>query len=165
MLKIINNLKPFIEDNYREINVREYARISNISPPTASKLLNNYKEENLLNKKEDKGYILYSANRESNMFIDLARIYWKKELKNIIEELENKLFNPVIILFGSLTKAEATKDSDIDLAIFTKSKEEVKIKETKREVQLFIFKNREAVKNKELLNNILNGYKLSGEWE
>jgi len=162
MLNIINNLKPFIEDNYREINVREYARITNISPPTASKLLNNYKEENLLNKKEDKGYILYSANRESEIFIDLARIYWKINLKETIEYIKNKLFNPVIILFGSLSKAETTKNSDIDIAIFTKSKEKITVKDN---IQVFRFKDREDVKNKELLNNILNGYKLSGEWE
>jgi len=55
MLKIINNLKPFIEDNYREINVREYARLNKISPPTASKLLNYYKTQEILRKKEDKG--------------------------------------------------------------------------------------------------------------
>ena len=165
MLNIIDNLKPFIEDNYREINVREYARIKKISPPTASKLLNQYKKQNLLNKQEDKGYILYSANRNEDLFIDLARIYWKTKLNYIIKEIEDKLFNPIIILFGSLSKAETKLDSDIDLAIFTQSKENITLKEKDRKIQIFRFKNRKSIKNKELLNNILNGYKLVGNWE
>ena len=165
MLNIINDLEPFIEDNYREINVREYGRIKKISPPTASKLLSQYKEQNLLNKQEDKGYILYSANRNSEIFMDLARIYWKIKLQHITKEIENKLFNPIIILFGSLSKAETKLDSDIDLAIFTQSNEKINIKETNRKIQVFRFKNRDSIKNKELLNNILNGYKLAGNWE
>lgn len=52
MLKIINDLTPFFEDCYREISVREYARIMSISPPTASKLLSYYCSEKLLVKKQ-----------------------------------------------------------------------------------------------------------------
>ena len=48
MLDIINNLTLFFEDNYAKINVRRYSRIMKISPPTASKLLKKYEEENLL---------------------------------------------------------------------------------------------------------------------
>ena len=55
MLTIFNNLKPFFEDNYRRISVREYARIIKISPPSASKLLNNLEKEGLLTK-EKKNY-------------------------------------------------------------------------------------------------------------
>ena len=35
MLNIINNLRPFIEDCYRRISVREYSRLLKVSPPTA----------------------------------------------------------------------------------------------------------------------------------
>ena len=48
MLKIINNLKPFFEDCYRRINIREYSRLMKISPPTASKLLYKFNKEGLL---------------------------------------------------------------------------------------------------------------------
>ena len=48
MLNIINNLKPFIEDSYRRINVREYSRLMKISPPTASKTLFELSKEGLL---------------------------------------------------------------------------------------------------------------------
>src|SRR3989344_3325281 len=45
MLEIFNSLEPFFKENYRRINVREYARIQKISPPSASK----YLEEELIN--------------------------------------------------------------------------------------------------------------------
>ncbi len=168
MLKIINTLNPFFEDNYRRINVREYARIQKISPPTASSLLEELNKENVLKKEKDKQFIYYYANKDSDIFIDLCRIYWKLKLKDLVNELEKKYLNPTIILFGSLAKAEVKEDSDIDLAIFTPTKKELNVekyeKSLRRKIQTFIFKDKEDIKNKELLNNILNGYKLRGSW-
>ena len=161
---------PFFEDNYRRINVREYARIQKISPPTASKLLDGYYQERILKKEQDKNYIYYYANKESNIFIELSRIYWHIKLKKsgLIDSLKKELLNPVIILFGSLSKAEVHPNSDIDLAVFTVSKKKIDMayfeKKLKREIQLFVFKTRDNVKNKNLLNNILNGYKIEGNW-
>lgn len=170
MLKIINALRPFFEDNYRRINVREYSRIGKISPPTASKLLKSLKKENLLKEEIERGYNYYFANKESMLFIDLSRIYWYIQIKNsgLLDFFERELINPVIILFGSLSKAEAKSDSDIDLAIFTISKKELDLKKFKiafkRDIQIFMFQKRGDVKNPELLNNILNGCKISGSW-
>ena len=82
MLKIFNDLVQFFEDNYRRINVREYARIQHISPPTASKLLDEFYKDGLLKKEEEKNYILYFANKENRIFIDLQRIYWHLKIKN-----------------------------------------------------------------------------------
>jgi len=170
MLKIIDTLKPFFEDNYRRINVREYARIIKVTPPTASKLLENYRKEGLLKKEEEKQYIYYFANKESKLFRDLSRIYWKYKFEKIglIKFFEESSLNPLIILFGSLSKAEAKIDSDVDMAVFTTTKEKIKLenfeKKLKRKIHLFSFKNKENVKNPELLNNILNGYLINGRW-
>lgn len=104
------------------------------------------------------------------MFIDLSRVYWKIVLEDsgLIKALSEKLLSPVIIIFGSLSKAEVKEDSDIDIAIFTATRKELNVnefeKKLKRKIQLFLFKDRENVKNTELLNNILNGYKLRGNW-
>lgn len=171
MLEIINTLEPFFEDCYRRINVREYARIMKISPPTASKVLESYKKEGLLKKEEDKQYFYYFANKENWVFIYLSRIYWRFKIENIglIKQFEKELLNPVVILFGSLSKAEVRPDSDIDLAIFTaSSKENLNLKifenKLKRKIQLFVFKDKNQVRNPELLNNILNGCFIGGEW-
>ena len=150
------------------INVREYARLAKVSPPTASKVLSGYMKEKLLVKEEDKGYFLYYANRNDEKFLALSRLYWGIKLNELLDHLEDQFLNPVIFLFGSLSKAEAKQDSDIDLAIFTSTKKELNLekfeKKIRRKIQLFIFKNRTSVKNKELLNNILNGEKFRGSW-
>lgn len=170
MLKIFNNLLPFFENNYQRIHVREYARLTRMSPPTASKRLDGFAKEKLLKKEVDEPYVFYFANKESDLFIDLLRIFWKKkfEKNGLLDFLEKEFLSPIIILFGSLAKAEAKHDSDIDLVLFTPTKKEASLsvyeQKLGRSIHLFVFKNREAVKNKELLNNILNGYKLRGEW-
>ncbi|PIU75727.1 hypothetical protein COS75_02815 [Candidatus Pacearchaeota archaeon CG06_land_8_20_14_3_00_35_12] len=168
MLNIIDNLEPFFEDNYRRISVREYARLKKISPPTASKLLLELSKEGLLKRETDRNYIYYFANKQDKVFIDMSRVYWFLKLKNsgILEVLEKELLNPVIFLFGSLSKAETKADSDVDLAIFSPYKKELNTEKfeklLKRKIQLFLFKKKEDVLNKELLNNILNGYKILG---
>ncbi|MEK6841083.1 MAG: nucleotidyltransferase domain-containing protein [Nanoarchaeota archaeon] len=170
MLKIFNDLEPFFLDNYRRINIREYARIRKISAPSASTLLNNLENEGLLNKEVERNYVYYFANNKSELFINLSRIYWLITFRKVglIEHLEKELINPLIILFGSFCKAELKNDSDIDLAIFTISNKIINIKKfedkLKRKVQLFVFKNKEEVKNKELLNNILNGFIIASGW-
>ena len=170
MLKIFNDLEPFFNDCYRRINVREYARIRNISPPTASTLLESLKQDGLLNKEEDRGYNYYFANKESKIFIDLSRNYWYQRFKEIklTEYFDKELIAPLVILFGSLSKAEVNENSDIDIAIFTSSKKELHLekfkKKLKRKIQVFVFKNENEVKNKDLLKNIHNGFIISGAW-
>jgi len=173
MLTITNNigfLEPFFKDSYKRINIREYARIRRISPPFASKILSSFKNENILIKETEKNYIYYTANKESKEFIELSRLYWYFVFKKIgiLEYLEREMINPVVILFGSFSKAEIKQNSDIDIAIFTISKKVVNLekfeKKLNRKIQLFVLKSREDLKNNSLLNNILNGFILSGEW-
>ncbi len=168
MLKIFNDLKVFFEDNYRRVNVREYARMHKISAPSASNLLKYYEKHGLLTKEVEKKYYYYSANRENALFVRIANAYWQDKLKGLTNHLENELVTPVIILFGSIAKGEATKTSDIDIAVFTPSQKKLAIEEfekkLERKIQVFVFKNQKEVDSKELLKNMLNGVKISGRW-
>jgi predicted nucleotidyltransferase len=165
MLNIINNLKPFIEDCYRRINVREYSRIMKVSPPTASKILLDFHKSKLLEEEKDRNYIFYYTNKNNKLFIDLSRIYWKIKLEELTNFLNKNLTSPTIILFGSLSKGETKNDSDIDICIIG-HKKELNLKEFEknlgRKIQLFFFISIEDIKNKELRNNIINGYILEG---
>lgn len=165
MLKIINNLKPFFEDCYRKINVREYAKIVRVSPPTSSTLLNEYVKEGLLVKTSDRNYLFFQANIQNKDFIDLSRIYWRMELSDVIKEIEKKIISPIAVLFGSLVKAETKTDSDVDLAVIG-NKRDISFslfeKRLKRKIQVFWFKSINEIRNKELANNIVNGYVLAG---
>ncbi|MAG02659.1 hypothetical protein CMI42_04950 [Candidatus Pacearchaeota archaeon] len=167
MLEIINNLKPFFEDCYRRISVREYSRITKISPPTASKILNNYSKLNLLIKEEDRNYLFFHANNKDKQFIALSIIYWGIKLRGLTDLLEKKLISPTIILFGSLSKGETKQESDIDVAIFANKKDldiEDLEKKVKRKIQIFWFKSLNDIKNKDLANNIINGSRLVGRF-
>lgn len=128
MLNIINNLKPFFLDCYRRISVREYSKLIDVSPPTASKILFNYFKKGLLLKEESRNYIYYYVNIDSKDFIDLSRIYWREQLLPLVEYLNKNLLTSSIILFGSLSKAENKRDSDVDLCIIAHKKDiELKI--------------------------------------
>lgn len=166
MLKIFNDLTPFFEDCYREISVREYSRIFRISAPTASSLLKLYEKEGLLKRREDKGYLLFRANRESYLLGDLSRIYWKTKFVNLVGMIKSNMYNPTVILFGSLSKIENKSDSDVDLAVISKTAKKIDLdayeKEFKRNIQIFYFKSFNEI-NKNLKLNILNGCILSGE--
>ncbi|MBU2589176.1 MAG: nucleotidyltransferase domain-containing protein [Nanoarchaeota archaeon] len=170
MLKIFNKLVPFFEDNYRRINVREYSRLLKISPPSASKILNELREEGLLIKEEEKNYLYFYANKENFLFINLQIIYYREKFNKIglFDALEKDFINPVVILFGSFAKAEVNENSDIDLAIFSLRKKDINLNEyeikLKRKIQVFSFNKKEDVKNEMLLNNILNGFKILGDW-
>ncbi len=170
MFKIVNNLTPFFEDNYRRISVREYAQLIHVSPATASKVLEDYHKENILKKEKDKMYIHYFANKEERLFRELLRIHWRQKLEKsgLLDYFKKEFATPVVILFGSCVKAEVGPHSDIDIALFTLAKKEFDRdlfeKKLKREIQFFLFSSRDAVKNKDLLDNILNGEIILGAW-
>src|SRR3989344_2949318 len=111
---------------------------------------------------EDKKYHLYFTKKENHIFIKLQQIYYQEELKPLCEQINKELVNPTIILFGSFAKAEINENSDIDLAIFTISNKKIELqkfeRKLNRKIQVFLFKDRNTLKeNEELLNNILNG--------
>jgi len=165
MLKIINGLSVFFEDCYREISVREYSREVGVSPPTASKMLKEFAREGLLLSREDRGFLLFRVNRESGVMRDLSRIYWGGRLGEFFSYVEKNLFPKAIVLFGSLSKLEVRKESDIDVMILGGLEKEFDIskfeKKFKREIQIFAFDSLEKV-NKELRANVINAYVVGG---
>ena len=168
MLKIFYMLQPFMEDNYRRISVREYARMMNLSPPSASTMLKDLQQEGLLLMEKERQHHFFTANRTNAIFTGLQRLYYQQKLGPLLKYMSSQFITPTIILFGSLVKGEVTKNSDIDIALFSPTKKQVDLalyeKKLKRPIQLLRFKNREEVKNRELLHNILNGTMMAGGW-
>ncbi len=97
-------------------------------------------------------------------------MYWELRLQRagLIDFLTRELLSPTIIIFGSLSKAEAKLNSDLDLAVFSPSEKQLDLslfeKRLKRKIHIFLFKNQEEVKSKELFYNILNGFIIEGGW-
>lgn len=162
MLEVFNNLSVFFEDCYRKVNVREYAKLTGASPPTASTLLKSFEKENLLKTITERRNNLYWANRENPLFMDLSKAYWRQKLNNLVQELAEKTNYATIILFGSLIKAEAKSDSDIDIYV-NAAEQRINLekfeKSLKRKIQLHF---RKELQNSQLKNNIQQGLLLNG---
>ncbi len=165
MLNIINDIGIFLEDCQREISVREYARKRKISPPTASSLLNYYTKEEILIKRKERGFIFFRINKENFMSQSISRMYWQCKLKNLIKFLEKKYYSHGLILFGSISKLENTKESDLDICILTDLKKDVNVeifeKKMGKKIQLFKYQGINKIPNN-LRINIINGHILSG---
>ena len=171
--KIDNILNLFIVDSYRKFNVREVARLVKISPSTASLYMNRFVKKKLLKKEINRNLILYSADQESREFRDMKTYENIKKIRNsgIVDFIEGELNYPeAIILFGSYAKGENKKDSDIDLFVLSESKNAMNVEKFEKiigtDIQVFIFDRKEfdtmKLKNKELMNNFLNGIIISG---
>ena len=157
MLKIFNLMDVFFEDVYREISVRQYAKLKKLTPPTASKILKEYKNQNLLILNKRGIYLFFRANKEHYLFKGISQLYWQNRLYNLTKELSEEILNRKIILFGSVIKSENTVNSDIDLFIDLPHKE-INVdkieKQLNRKVQLHF---KDALKNEYLRNNIEKG--------
>ncbi|MGV8161982.1 MAG: nucleotidyltransferase domain-containing protein [Candidatus Nanoarchaeia archaeon] len=156
MLKIFNELSPFFEDCYREISVREYAKLTKVSPPTASTILKKYEKEGLLLLDKKGIYYYFRANR-TDLFVDFARIYWKLKLTPFVSYLAEKALFANVIIFGSTSKGENTRESDIDIYLDISRKDfDVSFieKKLKRRVELHF---REETTNEHLKVNIEKG--------
>lgn len=168
-------LKLFLENPQVKYHIREVARLLKISPMTARKELIKLSKKGLLTAKKERMYIVYSADTESEEFRLNAMFYMIKKLHNtgVLSCIEIELKPEAIVLFGSVAKGEYSPKSDIDIFVISEIKKKINLEKFEiklgRKIQLFIYtyKEFESMKsrNKELLNNILNGIVLSGHLE
>lgn len=169
-----NFLKPFVEEPEKEFHVRQLSKIFKKSPTTISMHLKNFEKKEILISQRKLNHLFFKANSENIKFKRIKLFYNLSILdeSKLIDYLE-KEFNPeAIVLFGSYAKAENGKKSDIDLLIISSDKKEINLKNFEKKIgniQLHIFSKRDIesmkIKNKELLNNFINGIILYGYWE
>ncbi len=158
----IETLAPFFEDNYAEIHVRAYAKLTHVSPPTASKLLALLQKKGLLVMRTDKRHDLYKASR-TGLFARYQQLYWSGKLQELVSDISAKE-QCVIVLYGSITKAEATMNSDVDLVVigtFAKIELSAYEKRLRRKIHVLHFQTFNDVPE-HLKNGIQNGYVLVG---
>lgn len=170
MFKELNILKIFFESPTKEFNVREVARNLKIAPATASTQLKKFSKKGILKERKERTLNLYKADLENEDYRNIKRFYNIKKINGsgLIEELNKFYLKPTIILFGSASDGVDIEDSDIDLLIISEKTKEFKQinkfeKKFNRKIQLFIVKNIKDLKNKHLINNVINGVKIQGE--
>lgn len=170
-----NILKFFIENPEKECHVRELARALKLSPTTISNKLKKYTKDNILFSDRKLNHLFFKANTENPRY-KLIKLYHNLlviENSDILGYLEEQLHPNAIGLFGSFAKAENIPSSDIDLFIISSSKKELNLekfeKYLKHKIQLFTFSKEDIQKmkdkNKELLNNLINGIIIRGYFE
>jgi len=169
-------LKYFIEEPEREFHLREIARLAGVSPSTVSKHLSELSKSGTVVCTSNRGLKLFRANtgnfvyRDAKLFYNLSRL----RESGMIEHLTAEFNHPKsIVLFGSFRKSDNVAGSDIDIFIQTPLKKDPDLSRFEKSlghpVQLFLASDtdveRMKKKNKELLNNILNGIVLEGFFE
>ncbi len=165
----MNIMKIFFQKPTREFTTREIARKTNVAPATASKVLKELKKKGILKSKKIKNMILYRANLESDLYRDIKLFYNIRKMKEsgLIKELNRVFIKPTIILFGSAANGLDTEDSDFDILVISEVKKEIKLykfeKKINRKIQILVTEDIHKIKNKNLINSILNGIVIQGE--
>lgn len=148
--------------------LREISKNTNIAPTSVKNYLTELFKEKLIIKEKHRtqGYPLYYANRDNDYFKLLKRIYTVQKIKELglLEELNNTLTPDCIILFGSVSKGEDIKESDIDIFLQC-SKKDINLskyeKLFQKKINLFFDKNFNKL-SKEFKNSLINGIILKG---
>ena len=160
----------FVNSNSKH-RVREIERILQIPLPSVIRYCKELQEEGILITQKIGSIAFYTADKVNERYLLEKKLFNLKSLydSGLVKFLKIELSNPLIIVFGSYSKGEDTEKSDIDLYIETPSKKEIKLdkfeKDLKREIHLFRHKKIKEIKNKNLLNNIINGIVLNGFME
>ncbi len=170
MFKELNILRIFLESPNKEFNVRESARILKIAPATVSKELKKFAKENILKERKDRRFNFYKANLDSNLLKDIKVFYVLEKIRKsgLIESLNSFYGKPTIILFGSVAHGLDTETSDYDFVVVSEKTKDFSEKSKyeklfKKDIHIFIVRELKELKNKYLINNVLNGIVIQGE--
>lgn len=148
--------------------LREISRKIDLAPKSVKLYLDELKKEDLIIKKEHRihKYPVYYANRDNNYFRFVKRLNTIRRIKEsgLLDYLDESCMPDAIVLFGSASKGEDRKDSDIDLYLQSKEKKLDLNKyenNLKRKINIFFEEDFDKLSN-ELKKNIINGDKLKG---
>ena len=158
-------MELFFEEPNKLFQIREIARLAKIPKSTVERRLKELLKEKLLIRKKE-NVMGYTANESDSYFKLKKKIAFLEKIykSGLIGRLEEEFYPKCVILFGSFSKGEYTKESDIDLFIQAKEKSYDLAKfesRLKHPINLFFEESISNLSN-ELFNNMLNGIKLSG---
>jgi predicted nucleotidyltransferase len=170
---ITNNIKKRIKNYFllnptSRLRVRQIERATKTALPSIVRYVKELEKEGILRKEDISSVIFYLADRSSKEYILEKKLFNIKNLftSELINYLIDKYHNAPIVVFGSYSKGEDNENSDIDIYIQSPKKEDIDTtkfeKILQRKIQKFIYKDINEIKNKNLINNIMNGVTLNG---
>lgn len=166
-----NTLELFFEEPTKHWHFTEIQQKINIADNKVSRWLKKFMNQKLIIKTKPKNKMpYYTSNYENPEYQNRKRIYALKKLHEtgFLNHLLTLQKAKTIIIFGSLTRWDWHKKSDVDLFIYGEDDEleQGKYEQIlKREIQVFTFKNFNELKkiNKELMKNIIKGDLIKGD--
>jgi len=163
-------LKIFFDDPSPKgigFQLREISRKVKIAPTSVKKYLNELEKEGFIIKTKHRiyGYPIYHANRDEEFkFYKKIDMLISIRTNGVLDYLYKECMPDVIILFGSATRGEDLRDSDVDLFLLCKERKlDLKDFENKlkRKINIFFAEDFNSLSD-ELKNNILNGIVIKG---
>ena len=169
--KLNKILQLFMKHPIREFNVREAARLTDISTATTSNKLKELAKEKILKHRKERNLDLYKANIESYEYRDMKIYHNIRTIREsgLLEALNEQYMKPAVVLFGSSSTGMDIETSDIDIFIETPSKKGINVEKCERslqrKIQLIRSDSIKNVSNIHLANNIINGIILNNAIE
>lgn len=159
----LNRVMEFLYENpAAELTVREFAKRIKIPLTTTHIYLKELRNRNLIDNNHKPIKSLLFKIMKINFHVQ------KIVESGLLEYLINELNPSCIIVFGSIRKGDSYAESDIDIFIETPLQKKLALikyeKVLKHKIELLIEKDI-YVLQPQLLNNVLNGIKLYGEFK
>ena len=163
-------LRFFLQNPTGEFTYREIGRKTNLSIGTVSKCVRALEKEKFVKTRKAAKAIFVKANIDNQLFIQIKKAYNIEIVysSGLVKYLAQRLVPDAIVLFGSYSKGEDYKDSDIDIAIVEGRESECELndfeKKLKRKINLTRIKSLKGT-SKEFRNTLSNGIVLEGAIE
>src|SRR3989338_3480960 len=124
MFTKINVLVPFFEEPNRKFHLRELSKVLGLSPAGVRKYVGELVARKLILESRERNLRLFQANTDSRIFVEYKKFFTMIKIleSGLISFLNQEFLYPAIILFGSASKGEDTKRSDIDLFVISNDK-------------------------------------------
>jgi len=160
----------FFNETLRMWHFEDIVKELGISRERANYFLKTLVKNNLVSRVKPKGRMpYYIANRDNPKFRSEKRLYGLDILQKtgLFEHLNSLENVKTAILFGSFSRGDWSKSSDIDLFIYGNDssfrKDEFEIK-AKRQIQVFSYKNQKSIKKElepKVIENIAKGFNIT----
>jgi len=132
-------LKIFLKEPFKEIHLRDLARLSGVSRNNVDSSMRIFVKEGMFKRRKVSNMVFFKPDMENEIMVKIfeylelerrieffdknrkiARLL-RKYTQDIVDLSEEKIC--MVILFGSVARGEWTKGSDIDILVVTFSKE------------------------------------------
>ena len=167
-----NVLRLILENSpLKEWHFEEIVKKANVTKAVANKWLKKYAKEGLVKRiKRAKRFPFFTVGNNNAIYHSLKKLYALEQLHKcgLIPKLLSVETAQTIILFGSISRGDWYKDSDIDLFIYGNIPDfNKKLYESRlhRHIELHVFESQKEMHDVKtgLVKNIINGYVIKGQ--